>query len=150
MAAMPQFDVVAEVIALQKRFVQAQEFGAARPLDIDRIMDFYAPDCVLWDVVTPLQFAGAQAIRGNVEELFGSLRSLSIKLRDLAVHGDRQLAIARCILELTAVGPRGRTARMTCRITDCWQKENGRWRIIHEHASMPGDLRSGLIEFNAC
>jgi uncharacterized protein (TIGR02246 family) len=146
---MPEIDVVAEITALQQRFVQAQEFDAARPLDIDRIMEFYAPDCVLWDVVTPLQFAGAQAIRENVEELFGSLRSLSIKLRELTVNGDRQLAIARCILELTAVGPRGRTSPMTCRITDCWQKEHGRWRIIHEHASMPGDLRSGQIEFNA-
>jgi len=142
-------DVAAEITALQKRFVRAQEFGEAKPLDIERIMSFYAPDCVLWDVVTPLQFAGEQAIRENVAELFGSLRSLSIKLRELTVNGDRQLAIARCILELTAVGARGRTSRMTCRITDCWQKENGQWRIIHEHASMPGDLRSGQIEFNA-
>jgi ketosteroid isomerase-like protein len=146
---MTETDVVAEITALQKRFVQAQEFGEAKPLDIERIMSFYALACVLWDVVTPLQFAGEQAIRENVAELFGSLRSLSIKLRELAVHGDRQFAVARCILELTAIGARGGTSRMTCRITECWQKENGQWRIIHEHASMPGDLRGGQIEFNA-
>jgi uncharacterized protein (TIGR02246 family) len=142
-------DVVAEITALQKQFVEAQQFDQDKPLDIDRIMGFYAPDCVLWDVVTPLQFAGEQAIRENIADLFGSLRSLRIKLRELTVHGDRQLAIARCILELTAIGARGRTSTMTCRITDCWQKNDERWRIIHEHASMPGDLRTGQIEFNA-
>jgi uncharacterized protein (TIGR02246 family) len=146
---MTETDVVAEITALQRRFVDAQQFDQDKPLDIDRIMSFYAPDCVLWDVVTPLQFAGEQAIRENIAELFGSLRSLRIKLRALTIHSDRQLAIARCILELTATGARGRTSTMTCRITDCWQKNGGQWRIIHEHASMPGDLRTGQIEFNA-
>ena len=141
-------DVAAEITALEERFLEAQQFGDGKPLDIDKIMTFYAPGCVLYDVVPPLQFIGAEAIRKDVAKLFGPLKSLSIRLRELTVHGADQLAVARCILELTAVDASGATSRMTCRITDCWQKHEGQWRLIHQHASMPGNLRTGAIQFN--
>ena len=141
-------DVAAEITALEERFLDAQQFGDGKPLDIDKIMTFYALDCVLYDVVPPLQFIGHEAIRKDVAKLFGELKSLRIHLRELTVHGAGQLAVARCILELTTVGATGVVSRMTCRITDCWQRREGQWQLIHQHASMPGNLRTGTIQFN--
>jgi ketosteroid isomerase-like protein len=146
---MKEADVVAEIRALEERFIKVQEIGDGRPLNLDGIMSFYAPNCVLYDACTPLQFTGEQAIRKDVMNLFGPLQSLTIKVREMTVHGDRQLAVARSILELTAVGAKGGTSNMTCRVTDCWQRLDGRWRIIHQHASLPCDLRTGKTEFNA-
>ena len=146
---MTETELVAEITAIEKQFIEAQEFGAGKPLDVDQIMAFYAPDCVLYDVVAPLQFVGEEAIRKDVVDLFGALASLKIALQEIAVAGQDGFAVARCILELTSVGRKGVLSRMTCRLTDCWQKRDGRWRLIHQHASMPGDLRAGTIEFNA-
>ena len=34
-------------------------------------------------------------------------------------------------------------AHSWCRITMCFQKQNGRWQIMHEHFSMPIDFEAG-------
>lgn len=44
---------------------------AMRRKDIDRLMSFYSPDVVYFDVVPPLQYAGAAALRGRFQHWFG-------------------------------------------------------------------------------
>src|SRR5919106_1506991 len=46
--------------------------GAIRIKDIDRLMSLYSPDIVYFDVVPPLQYAGAAALRGRFLQWFGS------------------------------------------------------------------------------
>ena len=67
---------------IRQRINQLTE--AIRAIDLERVMSFYAPDIVSFDIVPPLQHLGA----GKTEELGKRVRDLpaSARLRDSRSH----------------------------------------------------------------
>src|SRR5262245_23483306 len=66
---------------------------AIRMKDIDRLMSFYSPDIVYFDVVPPLQYAGSTALRGRFLHWFdGYQGSIGQEIRDLNISASGDVA----------------------------------------------------------
>jgi ketosteroid isomerase-like protein len=112
--------------------------------DIERLMSFYSPDVVYFDVVPPLQFAGAAALRGRFLQWFDTWKGpIGMETRDLqlAVSGD--LAVAHWFNRASGTLKSGQQVGSWVRVTNCWQRSDRTWLITHEHVSWPADPKSG-------
>jgi uncharacterized protein (TIGR02246 family) len=116
--------------------------------DLDRMLAHYAPDVLFFDVVPPYQHKGADAYRRTWENCFPYLpESIDSEMRDLSitVHGDG--AYAHCLQRITDKNT-GRPA--TCnwvRVTVCYQRMEGKWKVVHEHVSVPFDPMTSKAAF---
>ncbi|MEJ2459871.1 MAG: nuclear transport factor 2 family protein [Novosphingobium sp.] len=43
----------------------------------------------------------------------------------------------------------GEQVSLTSRLTDIFEKKDGRWLVVHEHISTPVDMQTGQAEMNA-
>lgn len=112
---------------------------ACRARDIDRLMSLYAPDCIYFDVVPPLEFAGSAAIRQNFLRWFGEYDGpigLETSHLNIAVNGD--VAFAH-MLHLDSGNRNGDYSGVWLRSTVCCQRVANQWLITHEHISLPVD-----------
>ena len=117
---------------------------AARIKDIDRLMSLYSPDIVYFDVVPPLRYVGAAALRGDFLRWFdGWESSIGVEIRDLNVFGGRDIAFANMLHRTSGTLKNGREVGYWLRATVCCQQSNHRWVIAHEHISLPVDFESG-------
>ncbi|CAL9289126.1 nuclear transport factor 2 family protein [Streptomyces sp. NPDC095602] len=122
------------------RALLASRAEAQQTKDIDRLMSFYAPDAVYYDVVPPLRFTGTDEIRRNFLRWFDGYAgqiSLDTHEQTLVTNGDTAFAH---MLHLDS-GERkgGMQAAIWVRETVCLRRTNGTWSITHEHISIPID-----------
>jgi ketosteroid isomerase-like protein len=119
---------------------------ACRAKDIDRLMSLYAPDSIYFDVVPPLQFEGAEAIRRNFLRWFDEYEGpigLETSHQSMLVSGD--VAFAHMLHRDSGTRKNGDNSAIWLRSTVCCQRRNGAWLITHEHISLPIDWgRSGV------
>jgi uncharacterized protein (TIGR02246 family) len=131
----------ANIRALEARFAVA--FNAK---DVDAIMKVYVPgtSLVVFDLVPPRQYVGAQAYRKDWETLFATFKGpVKFEISDLAITADRTLAYSHSIQHLTGTDVKDRSIDMTVRVTDVYRKIKGQWLITHEHVSVPVDIDTG-------
>ena len=111
---------------------------AVRAKDIDAVMRHYAPDVVVFDVMPPLFVKGAEAYRRNWQGWFDALDGQAdfhfVELH-LEVSGD--LAYCFSVNCLRARYRDGAKHDAQTRATVCFRKIDGRWLVVHEHASVP-------------
>lgn len=111
---------------------------AVRAKDIDAVMRHYAPDVVVFDVMPPLFVKGAEAYRRNWQGWFDALDGQAdfqfVELH-LEVSGD--LAYCFSVNRLRARYRDGAKHDAQTRATVCFRKIDGRWLVVHEHASVP-------------
>ncbi|CAJ0730262.1 MULTISPECIES: YybH family protein [Ralstonia] len=111
---------------------------AVRAKDIDAVMRHYAPDVVVFDVMPPLVVKGAEAYRRNWLGWFDALDGQAdfhfVELH-LEVSGD--LAYCFSVNRLRARYRDGAKHDAQTRATVCFRKIDGRWLVVHEHASVP-------------
>jgi ketosteroid isomerase-like protein len=120
------------------------QFAAIRAKDLDRLMAVYSPDIVYFDVVPPLQYAGAAALRGRFSEWFdGFAGPIDMQMRELNISTSGELAVAHWLSRAGGTLTNGREVGSWVRATSCCQRTNDRWLITHEHISLPVDVRSG-------
>jgi uncharacterized protein (TIGR02246 family) len=113
--------------------------------DIDRLMSLFAPDIVYFDVVPPLQFVGAAALRGRFLDWFAGFKGpMKMEMRDLRVLARGDSAVACRLSRVTGTLQTGQEVGRWVRATSCCQRSNGGWLVTHEHISMPVDLKSGM------
>jgi ketosteroid isomerase-like protein len=118
---------------------------ACRAKDIDRLMSLYAPDCVYFDVVPPLSFAGSTAIRKNFLRWFAEYDGqigLQSSDQNIVVNGD--VAFAH-MLHLDSGNRKLPGAGVWLRSTVCCQRVRDRWMITHEHISLPFDANGRVV-----
>jgi ketosteroid isomerase-like protein len=119
---------------------------ACRTKDIDRLMSLYAPECVYFDVVPPLQFTGSDAVRRNFLRWFAEYDGpigLETSNLDVVVSGD--VAFAH-MLHLDSGNRNGEYSGVWLRSTVCLQRIDSQWLITHEHISLPIDwAKSGMV-----
>lgn len=116
--------------------------------DVDRLLSHYAPDVLFFDAVPPFQHRGADAYRRTWEAMFDFLPPrLGSERRDEEIVVSDDLAVMHCLQRLTNADT-GEAA--TCgwvRVTVCYQRQQGAWRVIHEHISIPFDPATSQAAF---
>jgi uncharacterized protein (TIGR02246 family) len=131
----------AQIKALESNYVAAIEAK-----DPDAIMKYFVPDetLVVFDVVPPRQYVGADSYKKDWQGFLGTLSGpLKVEDSEMQVVSDGKLAYAHYIQHVAGTGKDGKPVDFTVRTTDVLRKVNGKWLIVHEHVSVPVDLASG-------
>jgi ketosteroid isomerase-like protein len=110
-----------------------------RAKDVNAVMRHYAPNVVVFDVMPPLFVKGAEPYRCNWQDWFDALDDGPVDFQfvelQLAVGGD--LAYCFSVNRLRARYRDGTRHDAQTRATACFRKIDGRWLVVHEHASVP-------------
>ena len=134
-------DDEAKIKTLEDSFV-----AAVNAKDVDAIMKVYVPDAslVVFDVVPPRQYLGADAYRKDWQDFFAHVKGpLKFEISDLGVTTDGRLGYSHSIQRVRATDSKDQPIDLTVRVTDVYRKINGNWLIVHEHVSVPVDLDTG-------
>jgi ketosteroid isomerase-like protein len=112
--------------------------------DIDRLLAVYTADVVYFDVVPGLRYVGTAALRDRFLHWFSSYQSpIGQAARDITIDASGDLAIAHMLIHASGTLATGRAVAFWVRVTDACRRTDGRWRITHEHVSLPVDLQAG-------
>jgi ketosteroid isomerase-like protein len=117
---------------------------AAWTKDIDRLMSFYSPDVVYFDVVPGLRYAGSAALRPRFLEWFDAFEgSIGQEIRDLRTLASGDIAVAHMLIRASGTLKSGQDVGYWVRATSSFQRSGHGWSITHEHVSLPVDPQSG-------
>lgn len=125
--------------------------AATNKKNVDEMMSYYdgTGRLIIFDAVPPLKYSGTAAWRKNLEGFVAAYNPGILELTDLQIVNDGKIGYAHSIQRFTGTDKSGKQAAMAFRVTDCLEKENGKWKIVHEHNSMPIDYASGKAYLNA-
>jgi|SRR5882672_2488767 len=111
---------------------------AIRDKNIDAVMTHYAPDVVVYDVMSTQQVQGVAEYRKNFEKWFASIQGpIDYEMNDLRISMGENHAFCHCQSHIRGRKPNGEAADYRARVTACFQKANGQWLVSHEHVSVP-------------
>ncbi|HEX6274888.1 MAG TPA: nuclear transport factor 2 family protein [Polyangiaceae bacterium] len=128
-----------EVKALMERRSEA-----FRLKDVERVMSLFSSDVVYFDLVPPLRYAGAAALRERFVDWFRRWKSpIGQELRDVTVLASGDMAAAHMLIRTSGTLNDGRTVGYWVRTSDFCLRSKGKWLITHEHVSFPVDVRNG-------
>ena len=117
---------------------------ALRATDLEAVKSIYAPDMVSFDVGPPLQVVGVEAKAKNWIEVFTAFQHpIDYEIRGLSITVDGDLAVAHSINRLNGTLKNGSRSGFWVRATFCWQRIDGEWLVVHDHASVPLDMATG-------
>jgi ketosteroid isomerase-like protein len=117
---------------------------ALRAKDLDGVMSIYAPEIVTFDVVPPLHYVGADAMRKRWEEVISSVPGpVGYEVADLSITVGDEVAFTHSFNRTSATLPTGQQIGTWVRWTACWRKIGGQWLLMHDQISVPVDLQTG-------
>lgn len=119
---------------------------AVLALDIDGIMSHYAPDVRAFDAIAQLQFKGVDAYRKHWEACFSmcSPGQMIFEIHDPEIVADDTVGFCHSLIRCGGTdGEEEKVGWM--RMTVCYRKIAGTWKVVHEHFSMPFDMESGKV-----
>jgi uncharacterized protein (TIGR02246 family) len=106
--------------------------------NVDAVMSHYAPDIVAFDLAPPLQYRGADAYRQNLEAWFPTFRGpIGYEIRDLSIAASDDVAFCHSFNRITGTRTDNEKTDVWVRATVCCRKSDGKWKIVHEHQSVP-------------
>jgi uncharacterized protein (TIGR02246 family) len=112
--------------------------------DIEGVMSLYAQEVVTFDIVPPLQYVGADALRKLWEEVFSSFQGpIGYEIHDLNITVGDDVAFTHSLNRISGTMNNGQKTDLWLRWTACFRKINGKWLIVHHQNSVPVDLEHG-------
>lgn len=123
---------------------------AYRSGDINRLIPFYAEDVVAYDMPTPLSFKGINSYRRSWQMAmdmmkdFGSFETAEDKF---FVNGDLGVYHGLCHMSGT-LKKNNEKIDSWARYTGVFKKIGGRWKIVHEHFSVPLEMEQDKPAWN--
>lgn len=122
---------------------------AVRAKEIDGAMLNVEPNAILFDVVNPLEYVGADMARKRLEEWFSSFEGpIGFENRGLKITASDDVAFCHSLNQVRGTKTDGQKIEMWWRATVCYRKIEGTWMVTHEHASVPFDVESGKASLN--
>ena len=110
--------------------------------DMNGIARYYwnSPELVVFDVITPLSYVGWDSFRKDWEGFFIDFKTISIyDWNNMKVEAVGNLGYLRAFIHLKGELSNGEHLDMTVRDTAIFRRINGRWKVIHDHGSVPFD-----------
>ena len=107
---------------------------AARPAD----------DVITFDVLPPLSSRGSQAVVEHLQAWFdGYDGPIDYSVHDVQVSAEGDLGFCSFLYHVGGWLKTGDQVNMWVRATLCCRRIDGRWRIVHDHESVPFDPPTG-------
>ena len=127
-----------EIRELLNRFTEV-----FRSADINKILEFYADDVVAFDMVPPLQFSGKNAYSESWKQsVQGPMKGPFIwEPRDEKIYVSGDIAFVHHLVKCGATGADGKPMSGWIRHGFGLQKRSGKWLIVHDHFSVPVDMK---------
>ena len=117
---------------------------AIRTKDVNALMAHYAPDVLTFDLLSPLQYKGADAIGKRVAEWFSSFQGpIGYEMSNLSITSGDDVAFCHSLNGSNGTNKDGAKVEMWWRATNCFRKIDGKWMVAHEHNSVPFDPQNG-------
>ncbi|HET9251586.1 MAG TPA: nuclear transport factor 2 family protein [Candidatus Eisenbacteria bacterium] len=118
---------------------------AVRAKDVDAFLSRCSPEIVVYDLLPPLEHVGMAAVRRNWADALGRFQgSADFEVRDLDIAVDGDVAFCRTLARFGGMLKSGTRVHTWLRSTFGFRRTNGRWKIVHQHASVPIDMKSGM------
>jgi ketosteroid isomerase-like protein len=112
--------------------------------NIEGVMSLYAPEVVTFDIVPPLRYLGADALRKLWEEVFFVFQGpIDYEVHDLSITVGDDIAFSHSLNRLSGTMNNGQKTGYWLRWTACWRSIGGKWLIVHHQNSVPVDLETG-------
>ena len=115
--------------------------------DADAIAACYAEEAVIFDMAPPLGRRGIN--RDTVVAWLATWRGpITIDSTDIDLHIADDVAYTSALNRMTGQKRDGEAVDLWFRTTMIFARSNGRWRIVHDHSSVPfhmdGSLRAAV------
>ncbi len=117
--------------------------------DLERLLSFYSPDVVYFDIVPPLQYVGIEALRGRFTHWFeGFDGPIGQEVHDLTVVAGEDVASNSMLIRASGKRANRPEVSFFVRATSVFRRSGDDWLITHEHVSLPIDLttRSAVLD----
>jgi ketosteroid isomerase-like protein len=135
--------------AKDEKAIRAVENKIIAATSTDEVMKYYDQnDIDLYDFVPPLQYQGASAVHGDLDNFFNNAKDAKGEFVELVVVTDGKLGMARSFQHFTWKDKDGKPQEATLRVTDVLHKVGGQWKVIHSHVSVPVDPKTGQAQMN--
>jgi uncharacterized protein (TIGR02246 family) len=122
-----------EIHALIERWATA-----VREANLDAICADHDPDILMFDVPAPFMSRGLDAYMATWDQFLSwSEKPIVFEFRNVTVTAGPDVAFATAIGKCAGIDPNGRREALEFRLTMGFRKIDGRWRIMHEHHSLP-------------
>ncbi|HOX27168.1 MAG TPA: nuclear transport factor 2 family protein [Candidatus Krumholzibacteria bacterium] len=119
---------------------------AVRAQDLARIGSYYASEVRAFDAVNRLEFRGREAYLKHWADCLAVCPGPSVfDLDHLEIEAGGDLAVSHGLLHCGGVDETGEEKTAWMRVTVTYRKVGGRWQIVHEHYSMPFDMKTGQM-----
>lgn len=107
--------------------------------DADAMVAHYAEDIVVTNLAPPLRNEGFEGRNKVViEQWFDTwVGPINLEIRDVHVEVSGDLAFAYDLSHMSGTKRNGDRPDLWTRITHCFRREHGEWKIVHLHDSVP-------------
>ena len=103
-----------------------------------------ADDIITFDVLPPLHSLGSQATVAHLQAWFdGYDGPIDYSAHDVQVSAQGDLGFCSFLYHVGGTLKTGDQVNMWVRATLCCRRIDGRWRIVHDHESVPFDPATG-------
>ena len=127
--------------------------SSAHAKDARAFVTIYTDDVHVFDMWNQWELRGIEAWRAMAEGWFGSLGNerVAVNFSDVVSSVSAELALGHATVTYTAESADGKVLRsLDNRMTVAMRRENGMWKIFHEHTSGPiaHETMKGIIKRN--
>ncbi|MGH7841836.1 MAG: YybH family protein [Candidatus Binataceae bacterium] len=115
----------------------------------DELIAFYDPnDIITYDYIPGLQYVGYKAVHEDLDKFFAGTKDVKGTFADIQIETDGTMAVAHSLQHFTWKDKNGVAREAMFRVTNCYHKTNGQWKIFHMHTSFPIDPATGRAQMN--
>ncbi|MFZ1010576.1 MAG: nuclear transport factor 2 family protein [Candidatus Sulfotelmatobacter sp.] len=111
---------------------------AVREEDRAGIQADHDPEMLMFDVPPPFLSQGLDAYMKTWEIFFSSAeKPVAFDFHDVKINAGRDVAFATATGQCVDIDRKGKREELKFRLTMGLRKIDGRWRVMHEHHSLP-------------
>jgi ketosteroid isomerase-like protein len=92
---------------------------------------------VLWFDIPAFASKGVKPAKAMFDKVFSTFQSCKVDILETEITVNGNMGIVCTIQKVKIVLKKGDTKVALVRQTDCFEKRNDKWELIHEHASFP-------------
>ncbi|MBB5056643.1 ketosteroid isomerase-like protein [Granulicella aggregans] len=126
-----------EIQQILERWAETTRIG-----QLDEVLKNHASDALIYDVLPPMKYEGADTYRRSWGDWHPDTPSDGqFELQDLAITAGNDVAFAHGFIQCGGTAPNGKVFSDLVRATFCLRKSGDGWKIQHQHISKPLNLK---------